>query len=271
MTNASDGGFLRFEVPWLGYATGILAVSLNGDAGIVAASRSSDCTNLARNLPIAVAGVGVCDNGTPAWPGYFEVRLKPTGNAYCQFEIEAINEKGTNTNHVNPYNVLNTVGVTCLGLGSGGSINTSSNPDKTQTYPADNPIIILNNGQSFRYGITFQATSLAGCDGINGTAEVLQFAKGHQLQWYSQAGKQLSITSQATDPAAAIDIIAVDWGLNVQSGGWAVANFFPTYMLQPTGTSLALLLKTESGNLELKQVMVGPVDETGHRVLRVPA
>lgn len=102
--------------------------------------------------------------------------------------------------------------VTSLGTGTGGigTYNINNSQSVSSEYmvasafqqDASVAIQIVNNPMKWQAGIMFDATSLTGCDGVNGTAVAIGLATGHAFQWYGSSGaKTASIIGTGTTTA----------------------------------------------------------------------
>jgi len=115
--------------------------------------------------------------------------------------------------------------ITALGTGTGGTGTYTVNNSQTVTsrtlvatnqYQASAVAYIANNPAPYQSGIVFGATSLDGCDGVNGVAEAMSFAKGHYLRWYAGASTATSlIYSSATTAVGSVNFELSDGKIKV--------------------------------------------------------
>jgi hypothetical protein len=187
--------------------------------------------------------------------------------------------------------------VTALGTGTGGvgtyTVSGSQTVASeqlvlTDQYHASAAIQLEANPVAFKVGINFGATSLAGCDGVNGAGNAITMAKGHQVAWFNSAGSVIGrISSQATTQANTGEIQFSDSGILLRSfnaGGAAIAYFTGVAngtnwlsfkngitgspaVVQATGTDANIdlaLLGTGTGNVRFGTYTAGTVTQAGY-------
>lgn len=149
-----------------------------------------------------IVAVAVNNNTTQSYAGayaaYLETYQMPAapGPAYG-LEIDVMNYRANVT--TDPY-LQSNYQVNGIQLAAGGE-----NANLAGQFPSTNGINFWNNGQVYNCGINFGFNSLAGADGVNGTAIAIAFGKGHMMQWYAGAGiKTASIHCTGTTLAASI-------------------------------------------------------------------
>jgi hypothetical protein len=112
--------------------------------------------------------------------------------------------------------------ITALGTGAGGTGTYTVNNSQTvasrelvvtnQFRPSAH-IYLSENPTPTQAGIVFGARSIDGCDGVNGVGEVMSFAKGHCLRWYSTGGVATSLLYSSATTLAGSVIVEMAEGL----------------------------------------------------------
>lgn len=165
------------------------------------------------------------------------------------------------------------VTVTALGTGTGGvgtytisqSLTVASETMvATNQYDASCALQIEANPTKFKVGINFGATSITGCDGVNGAGTAIAFALGHQMNWYNSSGAVIGrIASYATTQANTGEIQFNDNGIEFRSfntGGGAIAYFdgapnavnWLTFTNSATGTPTVIGANGTDANIDLQ-------------------
>ena len=139
-------------------------------------------------------------HATRSWAGYFEgARLNEVVGATYGIEVEVLN-LGT-TYPITPYtqDAKQSVGIQ---LGSGAELYDTPGESKDTSCALN----IVGANSKFDKGIIFHADSIVGTDGVTGTGLAIAFAKGHAVQWFSDAGtgtnKIVSYSTTANNSAS---------------------------------------------------------------------
>jgi hypothetical protein len=162
---------------WMVRDGSLVVTSSIGAQSIVGLTRRSDKpTPTEAGTTIAVSGYADGDvAGYSVWAGYFEAVRRYAGGNSFGLEIDAKNT-GDNTQFTS-YNAP--TGAFALWLAAGG--------DPTYGGAATNPsaaaIAVVKNGHTWNAGIVFRQDALTGCDGVTGTANAIEMARGHQIIW----------------------------------------------------------------------------------------
>ena len=129
----------------------------------------------------------------------------------------------------NVFGVGVTAGTTITGFGTGTGGTGTYTVNNSQTvaseymvatpqYDSSAAIQIVNNPTRWQAGIVFDATSLAGCDGVSGSAIAIALAKGHEIAWYNQGGAQVAgIDSTISNALAGTVLQFTDAGFQINS------------------------------------------------------
>lgn len=162
--------------------------------------------------------------------------------------------------------------ITALGTGTGGTGTYTVNNSQTvasrelmasnQFRPSAH-MYLSENPVPTQAGIVFGARSVDGCDGVNGVAEVMSFAKGHYLRWYATGGVATSLFySTATTLAGSILMEMAEGQLSVSNcstGGrlMEVMNSttyvnFLRVLPAATGGPVALVAQGTDANVDLQ-------------------
>lgn len=171
-------------------------------------------------------------------------------------------------------NVANGTVITGLLSGTGGVGTYTVNNSQTVAsefmvgtafqFDASAAIQVVGNPMKWQAGIVFDATSLTGCDGVNGGATAIALARGHALNWYTPAGFiGAAITSTVTNSSNEVGINFTDVGLQVFGPGAApIALFTPavsavnflTVNSAATGQPVLLAATGSDANVNLRLV-----------------
>lgn len=168
-TNASGASYLAVHAQLLSYAR-------NGGYAIVGGSRSSD--QFGTSGSIGVSGFLINDKATGiGWAFYSDIQHESGAGSSYGLEVAAKN-KGSNINP-DPYNMggEGVIGVWLAGGGDNAYGGSAANPSA-------NAIGILKNAHTWNKGIVFRSDALTGTDGVTGTGEAIEMARGHQISWY---------------------------------------------------------------------------------------
>lgn len=161
--------------------------------------------------------------------------------------------------------------ITALGTGTGGTGTYTVSNSQTVTsrtlvatnqYQASAAIYIANNPAPYQGGIVFGATALDGCDGVNGVAEAMSFAKGHYLRWYAGASTPTSLLfSTATTLAGSVQVEMSEGQLSINNGSTGgrmlevmnASTYVNFLRVQPaaTGTAVSLEARGTDTNIDL--------------------
>jgi len=205
-----------------GFLQGAQVGILNDDApyssnAVVVGAQTKNYTD-ARNA-IGILSIGLNNNstlGTGAWGGYFEGQRDSSavGPTYAS-EFDAINYVNATTPVTQPYSQAgNQIGA--IQIASGGESISG-------VFDVSFAINVRDNGAKFKRGLVFGSNSLAGSDGVTGTAEAISFAKGHGQLWYAASHQVSAIYGTATtaDKGATLNLsddrVTVS---NFTSGKW---------------------------------------------------
>jgi len=161
--------------------------SINGRIGFMGFSNLSDTDTTGSS--IAVAGVARAKLALGATRSFYgDVTRESGAGAVFGLEVAGTN-RGSDISG-NSYSTLSS-GVFGLHLtmqqGVGYTVGDANTPVTPGSAPGTFAInIAAGSGGSFQAwngGIRFTAGSLTGCDGTTGTAQALQLAKGHEINW----------------------------------------------------------------------------------------
>jgi hypothetical protein len=168
---------------WITRDSQFIATAATGLIAVSGLSRTSDQDITGGNPQESIGGAFYAEadrDSSFAWGTYIEVvRRNDTSQGYC-IELDAKNI-GADVSP-NAY----TLGVTVHGIwaAAGGDGTYGGVP----TNPSGAAIVILANDSTWNAGIVFSATGLTGTDGLTGTANAIEMAKGHQLVWRESGG-----------------------------------------------------------------------------------
>jgi hypothetical protein len=168
---------------WITRDSQFIATAETGLIAVSGMSRTSDQDITGGNPQESIGGAFYAEADRAnsfAWGTYIEVvRRNDTSQGYC-IEFDAKNI-GADVSP-NPYSL----GVTVHGIwaAAGGDGTYGGVP----TNPSGGAIVILANDSTWNAGIVFSATGLTGTDGLTGTANAIEMAKGHQLVWRESGG-----------------------------------------------------------------------------------
>jgi hypothetical protein len=168
---------------WIVRDSQLVATAETGLIAVSGLSRTSDQDTSGGNPTESIGGAFYAEadrDSSFAWGTYIEVvRRNDTSQGYC-IELDAKNIGASVS--PNAY----TLGVTVHGIwaAAGGDGTYGGVP----TNPSGAAIVIVPNDSTWNTGIVFSATSLTGTDGVTGTANAVEMAKGHQLVWREAGG-----------------------------------------------------------------------------------
>jgi intracellular sulfur oxidation DsrE/DsrF family protein len=235
-------------------ATGLIAVS-----GL---SRTSDQDITGGNPTESIGGAFYAEadrDSSFAWGTYIEVvRRNDTSQGYC-IELDA---KNIGADVIpQPYALGTTVHGIWAAAGGDGTYGG------VPTNPSGAAIVILANDHTWNTGIVFSATGLTGTDGLTGTANAIEMAKGHTIRWRTSDGNtgflirsdvsnaaqrtQMVIGNQAfqllnADSKRSFQVTAVGSGVNFLAAQGAA-----------TGVDVELQALGDDTNINLKLVPKG--------------
>ena len=216
--------------PTIGATMSVL--SINGQFGFVAGTRTSDNPTPNSNNTIGISSFAINDNTTVqnnVWAFYGEARrLAGTGMANLTMSCELdVSNQGAYV-AAGPYGQM-PGGTIALQLGSGCGIATL--PGTQDTTAA---ISIQGNPTKFSAGIVFAANAIHGTDGTTGTGDAIAFAKGHSIVWSEPSGNQTSaISCNVTSFANATDVVFQDAGFTVSQ----TSNGIPLLIVAPVANA----------------------------------
>jgi len=146
-----------------------------GRYAIVGAVRNSDTPGESGTGIMGVAGYVVNDRTMgDAWAHYSEVQHEAGANWSAGHEF-SIKNKGANLTDTPYHDAGGAFGAWLAAFGNPVYGGEAANPSNTA-------VAIVNNGQTWNKGIVVKADALTGCDGVTGTATVLEVAKGHRIE-----------------------------------------------------------------------------------------
>lgn len=167
--------------------------------------------------------------------------------------------------------------ITALGTGTGGTGTYTVNNSQTVTsrtlvatnqFTASAVAYIANNPAPYQSGIVFGATALDGCDGVNGVAEAMSFAKGHYLRWYAGASTPTSLLfSTATTLAGSVQLEMSEGQLSINNGSTGgrmlevmnASTYINFLRVQPaaTGTAVSIEARGTDANIDFAIITKG--------------
>ncbi len=125
--------------------------------------------------------------------------------------------------------------ISSLGTGTGGTGTYTLNNSQTVSsrgllvgnqFPASAIAYFSENSIPYQAGLVFGAQSLDGCDGINGVANAISFAKGHYISWYATGGVLTSLLySTATTAAGSIGVEMAEGQLSINNASNGARQF----------------------------------------------
>lgn len=167
-------------------ASGIGRIAVTGLSRATLSPTSPAAAPPAHTVSIGVVGFSYSDvletesatrvvNG---WGGYFEGVKRSGGQATFGVEIDVGNlGGGTATN--NPYVMFGNGGAG----GTYGLVVASGGSTGLVYEDTTFGIAVTNNGAKTKVGLIFEADAITGTDGITGTGNAIQLAKGHLVEW----------------------------------------------------------------------------------------
>jgi len=154
-----------------------------GGLAVTGMSRTSDSDGIG-TPPAAIGVAGFVINDSSAsqsgWALYADVQHE--GATRLSFGLEVAG-KNKSSDYVPTSYGLN-YGVHGLWLAGGGDATYGGAP----TNPSTSAISIIPNASTWNAGIVFGASALTGTDGVTGTANAIEMAKGHIVRWRGPSG-----------------------------------------------------------------------------------
>lgn len=276
--NAGGTDWLSLLVSWSVQTAQAAITSPQGTIALAVGSQTKDYATSGLGADADAIGLGawamhnvVSTDYLSAWALYGEARMYPgTTGATFGAEIEIMNVTGADSDQTTPYaQITNSSPMTGgIWLGSGGDAPVYG----LTAYAASVGIGLINNGGgTFKTGLSFGATAIAGTNGNDSKqGEAIALAKGHVIRWYSPGGGNAATIYSERTGASPISLIFSDGDVSLWDGNTAVLGV-ETGSPAPGTTAMLLLVNNNSG-LELANVALGPVDSggAGTRALVVP-
>lgn len=172
--------------------------STNGGIAAATASRSSDNDRPGELATIATAAFAFNDNANAsdkksAWAYYGHAAQTHPNKFTTSIELDTANL--VSDVPIDPYSMEATGASATAWFGVGGEIaqGLRDQGDTTSQKAVSVGLGFVNTcgeaaGNRYLKGIVFQASAIAGTDGITGTGTAIEFARGHELVWKYSAG-----------------------------------------------------------------------------------
>ncbi len=180
-----------------------------GGMALTGASRASDGDAISSPpATIGVSGFTINDTtvvGRNAWSLYSDVQHQPNASISNQaqsFGLEMALKNKASDIAGRPYGLG--YGVHGLWIQCGGDASYGG----ASTNPINSGITFKKGGNTTNVGILFDATAIAGTDGVTGTGVAMALARGHRLNWY-YAGDNLGASIYSTVDAANSNVTMV--------------------------------------------------------------
>jgi hypothetical protein len=259
----------EFVATWPEKNSQVIVGSTNGRTALMAWTNLSDADTSGSS--IAVSGFCRAKKAAGTSRGFYaDCTIESGAGAIYGYEFAGTNRAADVTG--NSYGLSGTIGVVygahlVMEGGTGYTLGDSDTPTTVGTAPGTAAINIgAGTGgtavKRWNIGIRFQSNSLTGTDGVTGTAQALQMAKGHELNWMASSTIQgAKIRSDVTaisgqDVAQIFEPNAVSFfgttstrmfaGEHVASGvnnvrfKNAAASFFPSIAAEGSDTNVGI-------------------------------
>lgn len=265
------------QVTGLGYAVTIAqmaVLSSFGQIGFTTASRTSDTQAPGVSSFGTAIGLGAWGfndkvdavNSWDAWGAYIEARTAQENQGTTWgIEVDVMSYGGhltpsTPYAHFVPY--------------GGFGISISSGAGQSGANDATVALAVQNNGAKWLTGIKFDDNAISGADGTStsGSGEAIALARGHQINFYNEAGVvAASVQSTQTSAVGATNLTFTNVGLSfadTTTDVFGVGTTAPAFGL----TNLSILINNTASGVTYQQVFLGAPDSggTGNRAIVVP-